>query len=206
MARPKVHDEALRGRLLEVAVRTLSEKGPDALSLRSLAAQVGTSTTAVYSLFGGKPGLLEAVYDEAFARFARRLATVDTTGDPVVDLQALGEAYRTSALAEPYFYQVMFGWVGAAMTPGEESQARAEATFRPLLEAVGRAVEAGVLHGDPRTVATSMWAVAHGLVSLELRDLLPVDEAGRAELYRRSLGALGTGWALSPAESEDAAT
>ena len=61
MARPKVHDEVLRGRLLERARTLLSSQGPAALSLRTLAADVGTSTTAVYALFGGKPGLLEAL-------------------------------------------------------------------------------------------------------------------------------------------------
>jgi AcrR family transcriptional regulator len=66
--RPKVHDAALRLRLLECAGATLSTRGLAALSLRTLAADVGTSTTAVYALFGGKPGLLAALHAEAFAR------------------------------------------------------------------------------------------------------------------------------------------
>ena len=53
MPRPKVHDAALRLRLLECAGATLSTRGIAALSLRTLAADVGTSTTAVYALFGG---------------------------------------------------------------------------------------------------------------------------------------------------------
>ena len=198
MPRPKVHDEALRVRLLEAAVRTLSEEGPEALSLRRLAAQVGTSTTAVYSLFGGKPGLLEAVFDEAFARFGQRLAGVEPTGDPVDDLRVLGEAYRASALAEPHFYQVMFGSLGAAITPGPESRERAEATFRPLVDGVRRAMDAGALRrDDPMTVASAMWAAAHGLVSLELRSLLPMGDVPADEVYRRSLTAMGLGWSVA---------
>src|SRR5882672_1214567 len=104
MPRPKVHDEALRLRLLEQAIRTLSEDGPDALSLRKLAAQVDTSTTAVYSLFDGKPGLLDALYEEVFARFGQCLRAVEPTADPLADLAALGQAYRASALEEPHFY------------------------------------------------------------------------------------------------------
>lgn len=198
MPRPKVHDEALRLRLLEAAVRTLSEDGPDALSLRKLAAQVGTSTTAVYSLFGGKPGLLEAVFDEAFARFGQRLAAVVLTDDPLGDLRALGDAYRASALAEPHFYQVMFGSSGAAITPGPESRERAEATFRPLVDGVRRAMAAGALRpDDPVTVASAMWAAAHGLVSLELRALLPMGATPPEEVYRRSLTAMGLGWSVA---------
>jgi AcrR family transcriptional regulator len=198
MPRPKVHDEALRVRLLEAAVRALSEEGPDALSLRRLAARVDTSTTAVYSLFGGKPGLLEAVYDEAFARFGQRLAEVVLTGDPLGDLRALGEAYRASALAEPHFYQVMFGSLGAAITPGPQARQRAEATFQPLVDGVRRAMDAGVLRReDPVTVASAMWAAAHGLVSLELRALLPMGAAPTEEVYRRSMTAMGLGWSVA---------
>jgi AcrR family transcriptional regulator len=199
VARPKVHDEALRVRLLEQAVRTLSEDGLEGLRLRRLAADVGTSTTAVYSLFGGKPGLLEALYDEAFARFGRRLAEVEFTGDPSADLQALGLAYRDSALAEPHFYQVMFGPVGGAMTgamtPGPESVRRAEGTFLPLVDAVRRAIKAGRMRdADPTVIATTMWACVHGLVSLELRALIPEAAGDPADLYRHALRAMGEGW------------
>lgn len=195
VARPKLHDEALRVRLLEQAVRTLSEEGPEGLRLRQLAADVGTSTTAVYSLFGGKPGLLKALFDEAFARFGRRLAEIDYTGDPRADLLALGLAYRDSALAEPHFYQVMFGPVRGAFDPDPESVERAEGTFTPLVDAVRRAIEAGHLRDtDPTTIATALWACVHGLVSLELRSLLPPAAGDPAELYLQTLRALGTGF------------
>jgi AcrR family transcriptional regulator len=195
MARPKVHDDALRVRLLEQSVRTLSEEGPDALSLRKLAAQVGTSTTAVYSLFGGKPALLAAVFDEAFARFGRRLAAVPAGDDPLADLAALGSAYRRSALDDPHFYQVMFGAVRGTMTPDPESRQRAEATFRPLLDAVRRAIDAGVFRAeDPVVIASALWAGVHGFVSLELRELLPVTGEDPDKLYRKVMRAGTAGW------------
>ncbi|MBA2324954.1 MAG: TetR/AcrR family transcriptional regulator [Pseudonocardiales bacterium] len=195
MARPKLHDEALRVRLVEQAVRTLSEDGLEGLRLRKLAAHVGTSTTAVYSLFGGKPGLLEALFDEAFTRFRRRLAEVELTGDAHADLLVLGLAYRASALAEPHFYQVMFGPVGGAVTPGPESVQRAEGTFLVLVDAVRRAIDAGQLRQtDPITIATALWACVHGLVSLELRSLLPLPPGDAAELYHQTLRAMADGW------------
>ena len=51
MARPKVHDEKLRARLLERAGALVSDGGPEALSLRTLARDCETSTTAVYALW-----------------------------------------------------------------------------------------------------------------------------------------------------------
>src|SRR5262249_6795550 len=93
MGRPKPHTAALRVRLLDRAAELLSSEGPQALSLRRLATDVGTSTTAVYSLFGGKAGLLSAVYDEAVRRFSERLAGMRPTGHPMADPRRLGESY-----------------------------------------------------------------------------------------------------------------
>lgn len=195
MPRPKLHDDALRVRLLEQAVRTLSKEGPDGLSLRKLAAQVDTSTTAVYSLFGGKPGLLNAVFDEAFGRFAQRMDAVERTDDLTEQGLAIVAAYRGSALDEPHFYQVMFGQIGGELTPDEESVRRATATFTPLVEWVRRAMDAGLLREEnPKTVATTMWSVMHGLVSLELRSLLPPGSGEPSELYRHALLAMLRGW------------
>ena len=86
MARPKVHDEKLRARLLERAGKLVSDGGADALSLRILARDCETSTTAVYALFGGKNGLLTALFDEAFEHLGRRIGALTPSADPLEDL------------------------------------------------------------------------------------------------------------------------
>ncbi|MCG8920982.1 MULTISPECIES: TetR/AcrR family transcriptional regulator [Lentzea] len=191
MPRPKTHDDALRRRLLERAGELLSTEGPAAVSLRKIATDVNTSTTAVYSLFGGKPALLEALYDEAFTRFGRNLAAVPVTDDPAEDLLRIGLAYRRSALEDPQFYSVLYSKVVA---PTKEMSRAAGRTFAPVINAVRRAVEQGVyLAEDPEQIAMSMWGIAHGLVSLELNGNLPpgVDAAATYEL---ALRAHGRGW------------
>jgi hypothetical protein len=111
-------------------------------------------------------------------------------------MMALGLAYRANALAEPHFYQVMFGPVGGAVTPSAEAQTRAAGTFLPLVDAVRRAIESGQLRdADPTTIATTMWATIHGLVSLELRALLPPAAGDPTEIYRQTMRAMGEGWA-----------
>ncbi|MDQ1696870.1 MAG: hypothetical protein QOJ03_2223, partial [Frankiaceae bacterium] len=64
----KAHTADLATRLIDEAGRILSTEGAAALSLRRLAAATGTSTMAVYTLFGDKQGLLAAMYREGFAR------------------------------------------------------------------------------------------------------------------------------------------
>ncbi|SDF89999.1 transcriptional regulator, TetR family [Lentzea fradiae] len=202
MPRPRTHDDALRRRLLERAGELLSTEGPAAVSLRRIATDVNTSTTAVYSLFGGKPALLEALYDEAFTRFGTYLAAVPATGDPAEDLVQIGLAYRRSALADPQFYSVLYAKVVA---PTKEMSRAAGRTFAPVRDAVRRAIETGVFRGeDPELIAMSMWGIAHGLVSLELNGNLPrgVDAATTYEL---ALRAHGRGWLARTTESGEAA-
>jgi AcrR family transcriptional regulator len=195
VARPKLHDDALRIRLLDTAGALLAAEGPDALSLRRLAAVAGTSTSAVYALFGGKAGILRALFIEAFTRFAAHLNTVTPSEDPLADLLALGRAYRASALADPHLYAVMFGSPVPGYEPTQEDYSHAGTTFALLLSTVRRAVTAGLLRdADPHLIATALWANVHGLVSLELGYAMP-DKAGPpGELFDTALRANLAGW------------
>ncbi|GAA0637549.1 TetR/AcrR family transcriptional regulator [Kutzneria viridogrisea] len=194
MARPKTHDDALRTRLLDRAGELISGEGPDALSLRRLAADAGTSTTAVYSLFGGKAALIREVYVEAFRRFNARLAQVRPGPDAEADLVRLGLLYRESALADRHLYAIMFTAVIPGFEPDAQAREQAEGTFAPLLAAVRRAVDEGVLVDEPAEgIAIACWALVHGMVSLELRADLP-GEVDAAATYERAIRAGLRGW------------
>ncbi len=196
--RPKVHDDALRARLLDRAAETLSTDGPDGLSLRKLAADVGTSTTAVYSLFGGKPALLRELYLEAFRRFGERLSTVQRSGDPVEDLVQLGIAYRESARADPHLYSIMFSTMVPGFEPDTEATQRAVSTLQPLLDMVRAGIDSGHFTGyRAEEIALASWALVHGLVSLESRDHMPpgIDVTANFETVLR---AQARGWCSAP--------
>ncbi|MEV0233982.1 TetR/AcrR family transcriptional regulator [Nonomuraea sp. NPDC050786] len=170
MARPRTRDyEALRRDLLDAAGRILAEEGPQALSTRRIAGEVGTSTTAVYNLFGGKSGLLRAMFLEGFARLAEQFATVPCDGDPEADLMELGHAYRASALANPHLYELMFGHPVPDFHPDEAALAQIQGTFDTLVRAVARCVDSGRFAPvDPLGIAVHLNALVHGLASLEL--------------------------------------
>ncbi|HKR49434.1 MAG TPA: TetR/AcrR family transcriptional regulator [Pseudonocardiaceae bacterium] len=200
MPRPKLHDDALRIRLLDTAGELLTSEGPEALSLRRLATAAGTSTSAVYALFGGKPGLLRALFIEAFTRFAEHLDAVAPSDDPLADLVALIHAYRASARADPYFYAVMFNSPMfnspvPDLAPTPQDRTHAAAAFTPLLGAVRRAIAAGLLRDeDPSLIATALWANVHGLVSLELGWAIPPHARAPAEVFEAAIRANLDGW------------
>ncbi len=203
MARPRVHDENLRERLLDHAGRLVTERGMAALSLRTLAADAGTSTTAVYSLFGGKPALLGALFEESFSSFGASQLAVAVSGDTLTDLMALGRAYWSWAREHPHLYAVMFGQAlgGFACTP--EQEAAAESTIGPLAAVVRSGVESGVLVGDPMTITFAIWAAVHGVVSLVMADRGPPDEAIRRHLFDATALAAVRGWMARSGVQDD---
>src|SRR5947207_8472826 len=184
----------LMAQLVDEAARMLVTQGPGGLSLRKLAASVGVSTMPVYTLFGDKRGLLSAMHREGFRRLREALGAVPETDDPVADLNALGVAYRRSALTSPHLYGLMFGRVVPEFQPDEEERAAADATYRPLVDAVARCLRAGALSaalvgdtpGAADRIALHLWSVAHGMVNLELNHQLP-DVGEPEELYAEAL-------------------
>jgi len=174
MARPKVHDEKLRARLLERAGKLVSDGGADALSLRILARDCETSTTAVYALFGGKNGLLTALFDEAFEHLGRRIGALTPSADPLEDLVRTALAYRESALADPHLFALMFS--GPTLLSAEAARRTVAGTaLGPLRAAALRAVDEKALRHDTDTalVSLTLWTTVHGWVALQLRGYLP---------------------------------
>ncbi|MGY1650718.1 TetR/AcrR family transcriptional regulator [Geodermatophilus sp. SYSU D01119] len=165
---PRRPDPAVRALLVERAARMLAAREP--VTSRALVEGTGASTMAVYTHFGGMPGLWSAVRQEGFTRLADRLAAVPRTADPVQDVAALGVAYAGNALDAPELYRAMFD-----ARADLADAAAADATFRRLVDAVARARDEGRLDAgtDPADLATRYWAAGHGLVSLVVQGVLP---------------------------------
>lgn len=160
-------------------MRVLERDGLQSLSVRSLAAEVGTSTMAVYTHFGGMTGVIDALANEAFARFTRVLTDADQTDDPVCDFFVMGAAYRAFALADPQRYQLIFGITSPASVVGQRTDVtsagsttdRAEwaESFEALRHAVRRMIASGRIRDDGElSVAGRLWSLVHGAVMLEL--------------------------------------
>lgn len=194
VARPKVHTDDLRDRLLDEAIAIVAERGIGALSVRDVAHAAGTSTTAVYSLFGNKEGLSRAVQVRAFESFTEAETAISTSPDAAADLGSLGTAYIGWALANPRLYELMFGDALTGIEPTPESLDAAARAIAPLRDGVARAIETGAFRqADVGTVAASLWAQVHGMAQLLLSGHYPADAdpiaAGEAiiEGWRRGI-------------------
>ncbi|WP_030904394.1 TetR/AcrR family transcriptional regulator [Streptosporangium amethystogenes] len=182
------HDE-LRARLLDVASQLLVTIGPESLSMRRVATEAECSTTVIYTMFGSKEGLAEALYLEGFERFRRRLEAVPPRRDALEHLTALGPAYREAALDEPGYYALMFERAIPGFAPSERARTLARAALNIVDRVIADCISAGyIVPTQPRKIADAVWAAAQGAISLEraghLRDSSTYDTVIQAVISR----------------------
>jgi AcrR family transcriptional regulator len=177
MARPREHDEATRERLLEAAETLSAAKGFDALTVRAVAQQAGTTTRAVYVLFGSKQGLEQALHEAMFTRLRDLERARDRRDDPREDLVELAMAYRRWAVERPERYALaMHRFVGQAARPrSEEGLAVSREALDELVQAVGRCDEAGLLTAELDDLVMHLRVLVHGLAEFENLGLLEPD-------------------------------
>lgn len=180
MARPPIYDDSLRSRLLSVTAELVDRKGSERISLRDIAQQAGTSTSAVYALFGGKAELLVAVIEHGFASFGASQAETEPEG-----LRALGLAYRAWAKANPALYRLMFG--GAIIDTGD-CVPDAEVTGSAMAP-LARALASRVPAEQVMPAAMTVWAQVHGAVALELASVAP-EAVDWDDVYEAALDAV----------------
>jgi AcrR family transcriptional regulator len=159
----------IRAAILDAAADLLEKEGPDALSVRRIAAAAGVAPMGVYNHFESKAGIVEALFVQGFERLAEALDTIADIEDPYEALREGGRRYRALGLAQPMVYQVMFLRAVRGFEPSEQALEVAAGAFNSLVAAVRRAMAAGVLaEAPPEETAQLIWSSHHGWVSLEL--------------------------------------
>jgi AcrR family transcriptional regulator len=166
MARPREYDEALRVRLIDTAGILLATGGPEAVTIRRVAHEAGTSTNAIYTLIGSKRDIVRSMYREGFERLGRRLEAVPRGQDPAHHVLDLGRAYLESAIEDPHLYAVMFSNPVPEFRPNESDAAFAFAKLSLIIDAVQDCVDAGIFTGPAYEITTALWAIPHGLATL----------------------------------------
>ncbi len=179
--------------LLEAAESILEREGPDALSVRRIAATAGVAPMGVYNHFASKAGIVEALFVRGFARLGHAMRTLAEIDDPEEALREGGRRYRALALAHPMAYRLMFLRAVPGFEPSAAALATAVEAFDGLVAAVRRAMERGVLAaGDPAPASMVIWSAIHGWVALELCGIGFADDldAGAEQLCRTVIDGL----------------
>ena len=158
-----------REEILDVAEALLESQGPAALTMRRVADEMGIRAPSLYKHVPGKEDIEAGLQERALRNLAAVLAPAGT------DLGKIMARYRTWALAHPGLYEL------ATRRPLRRDVIPAEvetAAAAPVVAAAG---------GEEHR-ARALWALAHGLVDLELAGRFPPD-ANLDETWRAALTA-----------------
>ncbi|MCX2180023.1 TetR/AcrR family transcriptional regulator [Streptomyces sp. SKN60] len=197
MGRKRVHNEETAEALLDAAERILEAEGLEALTVRRVADEVGTTTRAVYSSLGSKDALIAGLGVRGFALLAAKVAALPRTDDPVADLIAgCVSGFRAWALAHPALFQVTFQQRAIANPEVRErfEPARREA-LEVLLALIRRLQDSGHIGG--RTVLEATWQVSSLCEGLAAQDLRMATWGGGPDstpIWTDALSTLIAGW------------
>jgi AcrR family transcriptional regulator len=197
VGRPREHDERTAAALLDAAERIVDQSGVEALSVRRVADDVGTTTRAVYSLFGSKDGLLAALGTRAYEMLGAGIRAMPATADRSADLVEAGvEVFRRFALEHPSLFKIAVQRsIGPPGLAPEFTNAQL-AAFDGLKASVARLEEADLLGGRSiRDAATQFHALCEGLAALELRGQIGPDDGER--IWREAISGLVAGFSVS---------
>ncbi|SDP41866.1 TetR/AcrR family transcriptional regulator [Actinacidiphila guanduensis] len=166
----------LRGDILDAATRLLVAGGPEAITLRAVARDVGIATTSIYSHFADREEILDAIADRGFTEMADitdRAMTEES--DPVGSLLAGCRAYLGYATNSPQLYTLLFTTtLGPSPKPGLrtpkpfqwESQSGAR-LFHNLVSGIQGCIDAGLSDSaDAFADALAVWSALHGYAGL----------------------------------------
>jgi AcrR family transcriptional regulator len=186
VGRPREHDDQTRLALTSAAERLVAESGASALSVRAVANEAGTTTRALYSLFGSKDGLVDALAQRAFELLQAGLEKLPESNDPAADLVEAGAGvFRGFVREHPSLFRIAFQRVVPGL-PAEPALTEArQNAFRRLEARIGRVKDAGLLgRKSVREAAVEFNAMCEGLANAELRGatlrILPEGEEERA--------------------------
>src|SRR2546430_275955 len=89
-------------------LRVLAERGAAELTVRRVAEAAGASTMGIYTRFGSRAGMLEAIYRRGFELLRDALVEARDAAPAGVRIVPLAIAYRRVAPGNPPPYPVMF--------------------------------------------------------------------------------------------------
>ncbi len=210
------HHGNLKEALVEAARRFIAERGLGGFTLVDAARLVGVTPAALYRHFRGREDLVGEVAFRGFTDLAERLGrALRGAGTPLERFTRMGEAYLAFAEQEPGYYAAMFsprssaeacgstGGRSSATADVKAAQAgQGQTAFDFLVGALTTTFPDGFGGVDPRFIALEVWALSHGIATLDAAGQLPKGPGlpDKYELLRAGVLALVHGAMQQPAK------
>jgi AcrR family transcriptional regulator len=166
-------------KILACACELYLEGGLDGFSMRKLARHVGVTAPALYRHFESREEVLAGVVREAHREFTAEIYRALEARTPLERFFRAAEGYLDFALKHPRWYYLLFiapERLGMETLP-DDIEAMGSAIHQFWVDRVRECQDAGILKpGDPVQVSLTMWAHAHGMLSLYHHGHFRMDE------------------------------
>ena len=174
--RKHYHVGNLESQLIDQAKKMLEEVGPDKLSIRAIAEQLGVSATAVYHHFANKDELISHLAAEGFNQLEKVLVQCQVNVENQNKMQILSRTYMLFAFDHPAMYQLMFGsQLAHSEMNGKLLKARKQA-YAVVEQCVADVLGQDIQSKEVKSAALAAWSFAHGLASLIIHNVFEVSE------------------------------
>jgi TetR/AcrR family transcriptional regulator len=167
--------ERRRAEILDAAEALYAEKGWDALTVDQVARSARLSRALVYVYFRDKEELLFAIGERAMHLMRDRFIEAAASQALGLDqVEAIGRSYMSYAFEFPHYFDFCsrFQAHSVAIEPGPH-EVGCHAAGDEALAAVVQAIETGIRDGsirtdvgEPKLLATTLWAFTHGIIQL----------------------------------------
>jgi AcrR family transcriptional regulator len=171
------------------ALRILEEEGPQAVSMRRVAKEVGITAMAIYHHFPSREALLDGVVNSEFEQLVEFFSRSSGKKSFEAAMLHIMDGYMEYALAHPRIFDYVF----SAPRPGarrfpEDFRARRSPTLNITADIVSSWIKLGKLKRDDQwEIAMALWAHVHGYLALWLGGRFHLSEEEFRKLVHRSL-------------------
>lgn len=179
-----------REKILGCACDLYLADGLEGFSMRKLARSVGVTAPALYRHYESREHVLTDMVREAYGEFTGTLYRALEGRTALERFLRAGEGYLDFALKNARWYQLLFiapEQMGMGALP-EDIEAMGCAIHQFWVDRVRECQDAEILRdGDPLQLSLTMWAHAHGMITLYHHGHFRMDE----ETFRRQFAASG---------------
>jgi AcrR family transcriptional regulator len=171
--RKEKHKEDLRGKILQSARELFMTHGYEHTSIRNIAEKIDYSPTTIYLYFKDKDAVFYALHQEGFALLNQYFKSLTLVSDPFERLKATSKAYIQFAIENGEYYDLMF-IVRSPMNSLDKDcieWKEGDSAFNFLVGTIQECIDKGYFKGmHTEILAFTVWAMVHGIVSLEIRN------------------------------------
>jgi AcrR family transcriptional regulator len=181
-------ENATAARIYQSALAKLESEGPQAVTVRRVAKEVGITPMAIYHHFPNRQALLDAVVDSEFAQLVEFFDRSNRTASFEAAMIHSMDGYIAYALAHPRIFDYVFSMPrpGARRFP-KDFRARRSPTLNLTADMIATGIKTGKLRRDDVwEIALGLWVHAQGYLALWRAGRFHLPEGEFRKLVHRS--------------------